>query len=199
MAGHQKRVRDRRATLIFTDECGFLLLPLVRRTLARRGQTPVLRHRAGHRQKVSVAAALTLSPGRGHVGLHYQTYPDGYVTAAAYADFLRRRVLRPVAGPAVLIHDRGNMHKGDPNRALAADFPRLETNWLPPYAPDLNPTEHLWNFGKDKEPANFVPHDVGELDAAIRCEFDEVKHDQHRLRTFFASAHLPWDGLTVFF
>ena len=26
-----------------------------------------------------------------------------------------------------------------------------------------------------------------------------IKQDQHRLRTFFSAAHLPWDGLTVFF
>ena len=146
-----------------------------------------------------MAAALTPSPGRGHVGLHCQTYPGGHVNAAAYADFRRRRVLGPVAGPVVLIHDRGDMHEGDPNRALSTDFPRLETNWLPPYAPDLNPAEHLWDFEKDKELAKFVPHDVGELDAAIRCGYDEARHDQHRLRTFFAATHLPWDGLPINF
>lgn len=71
MAARPKQARELNATLVFTDEGGFLMLPLLRRTLAPRGRTPVLRHRASHRDKVSVAAALTLSPARGHVSLYY--------------------------------------------------------------------------------------------------------------------------------
>ena len=189
----------RGASLVFTDESGFLLLPLVRTTLAPRGRTPVLRHRARHRDKVSVAAALTLSPGRGHVSLYYQTYPNQYVNAAAYATFLRRGVLSRVAGPVVLVHDQGSMHKGEHLRALRADFPRLDLNPLPPYAPELNPAEQLWNFEKDKELCNFVPRDVRELHQTVDDHLREVRHDQHRLRSFFAATPLPWDGLTVFF
>ena len=190
---------DRGASLVFTDESGFLLLPLVRTTLAPRGRTPVLRHRARHRDKVSVAAALTLSPARGHVSLYYRTYPNQYVTAAVYADFLRQRLLARVPGPLVLVHDGGSMHKGDPLRALCGDFPRLDLNLLPPYAPELNPPEHLWNFEKDKELCNFVPRDVRELDRVVDEHLRDVRHDQHRLRSFFAATPLPWDGLTVFF
>lgn len=202
MAAHQKKARDRGATLAFTDEAGFLLLPLVRRTLAPRGHTPVLRHRGRHRGKVSVAAALTLSPARGHVGLHYQTFPGGHVNAPAYAAFLRRVLRRcPASRPLVVVHDRGNMHRGDPVRELCGDFGpgRLDLNFLPPYAPEFNPTEHLWNFEKDKELCNYVPLGVPELDSTVRCRLDHVRRDQNRLRSFFAATPLPWDGLTVFF
>jgi len=48
--------------LVLIDESGLLLAPLVRRTLARRGQRPVLKQRARQRDKVSVAGALWLSP-----------------------------------------------------------------------------------------------------------------------------------------
>jgi len=188
----------RRATLCFTDESGFLLLPLVRRTLAVRACTPILRHRARHRDKVSVAAALTLSPSQCHISLYFQTYPNGYVNGIGYAQFLRQ-LLGRVRHPLVLVHDQGSMHKGDPMRALCQDFPRLDLNMLPAYAPELNPTEHLWNFEKDKQLANFVPHNVSELDQAICQGLQEVKHDQPRLRTFFTATHLPWDGLTTIF
>ena len=189
---------DRGASLVFTDESGFLLLPLVRTTLAPQGHTPVLRHRARHRDKVSVAAALTLSPVRGHVSLYYQTYPNQYVNGAAYARFLRRVACR-VPRPMVVVHDQGSMHKGDDLRALCADFPRVDLNLLPPYAPELNPTEGLWNFEKDKELCNFVPRDVRELHDVVDGHLREVRHDQDRLRSFFASTPLPWHGLTVFF
>jgi len=201
MAAHQKKAARSRATLIFTDESGFLLLPLVRRTLAVQGHTPVLSHRARHRDKVSVAAALTLSPAQGHVSLYYQTYPNEYVTGAVYATFLRANVLRrlPSCRPAVLIHDRGSMHKGDHMRALCVERPKLCVNPLPPYAPELNPVEQLWNFEKDKELSNFVPQDVRQLNATVDGRLRDVRHDQPRLRSFFAATPLPWEGLTVFF
>lgn len=198
MADRQKKVIDRHASLVFTDESGFLLLPLVRRTLARRSHTPVPRHRARRRDRVSVAAALTLSPAGRHVNLFYQTYPNGYVNSIAYAQFLRG-LLWQIPNPLVLVHDQGSMHKGDPMRSLCRDFPRLDLNMLPAYAPELNPTEHLWNFEKDKELANFVSHNTRELDLTVREHLQQVKHDQPRLRTFFAAVSLSWNGLTTIF
>ncbi len=198
MARHQKKVVARHASLVFTDESGFLLLPLVRRTLAPRGCCAPLLHRARHRDKVSVAAALTLSPCQGHVSLHYQTYPNGYVNVGAYAQFLRELLRRMGSRPIVLVHDRGNMHRGDPMRALTRDFPRLDLNLLPPYAPELNPVEQLWNFAKDKELSNFVPHDVAEANAGVTGLMDGIRHDQLRLRSFYRATPLPWNLLTVF-
>jgi transposase len=198
VARHQKKAADRGASLVFSDESGFLLLPLVRRTLAPCGRAAPLAHRAGHRDKVSVAAALTLSPCRGHVNLYYQTYPGGYVNVEAYARFLRGMLWR-MDHPVVLVHDRGNMHRGDPVRELMSDFPRrIDLNLLPPYAPELNPVEQLWNFAKDKELSNFVPHDVAEANAGVTRLMDRVRHDQHRLRSFYRATPLEWDPLTVF-
>jgi transposase len=190
----QKTIR-RAASLVFTDESGFLLLPLIGRTLAPRGHTPVLTYRARHRDKVSVAAALTLSPLRRHANLFFQTYPNGYVNNAHYAQFLRR-LLWQNSQPLVVVQDQGGMHKGDPLRALSQDFPRLDLNMLPPYAPELNPVEQLWNFEKDKELTNFTPYNVPQLDAALRDHLHQVQADQHRLHSFFDATPLPWDLLT---
>jgi hypothetical protein len=195
VAARKKTVRDDRATLGFTDESGFCLAPLTRRTLAPRGRTPVLRPRARHRDKVSVAAALTLSPARGHCGLYYQTFPGEFVDAEAYAWYLRR-VLRQVRGPVVIVQDNGPMHRGPAVRAVAADFPRLTLVQLPPYAPELNPAEPMWEHAKCEDLANFVPPDVPELEAAVCGCLDAYRHDQHRLRSFFAATELRWDGLT---
>lgn len=155
-------------------------------------------HRASHRDKVSTAAALLLSPARGHVRLCYQTFPDAYVDAEVYAWFLRR-VLRVVRGPLVLVHDNGNMHRGPAVRELCGDFAdRLHLHCFPPYAPELNPVEYLWNWCKDKRLANFVPHDVRELDAAACACLDDARRDQHRLRSCFESSPLAWEGTGFF-
>lgn len=199
MAAAEKKIVERHASLIFTDESGFLLLPLVRRSLAPIGQTPVLRHRARQRDKISVAAALTLSFAQGHVSLYHQTFVNQYVTGELYSDFLRHVVLRHVPNAAVLLHDQGSMHKGPHLRQLCRDLPRLDLNFLPAYAPEYNPVEYLWNFEKDKELSNFVPRDLHQLHQTVERHLQKVRHDQARLRSFFSSTPLPWKGLTVFF
>lgn len=193
MAAHQKKTRDLHATLGFTDESGFLLAPLTRRTLARVGHTPLLLHRARHRDKVSAAAALLLSPASGRVKLFYQTFADTYVDAELYSFFVRH-LLWTVRGHLVLVHDNGNMHRGEPIRDLREQFARLHLHDLPTYAPELNPVEYLWNWCKDKQLCNFTPHDVPELDAAACACLEDAREDQQRLRSFFASSPLSWHG-----
>ena len=197
LAAHQKNAAGLGATLGFTDEAGFMLMPLVRTTLAPRGHTPVLTHRASHRDKVSAAAALTLSPVRGHVGLHCRTYPDMYVDGEMYAWFLRECLLREVRGPIVLVHDNGRMHGGPAVDAVRHDHPRLIVERMPPYAPELNPVEGVWNHAKDKELANFVPPTVPALHDAVCGCLEHVRHDQPRLRSFLHATPLSWRGTTL--
>src|SRR5207247_3548356 len=55
-------------------ECGFLLIPNVRRTWAPRGHTPIIRHRY-RRDKVSAISAVTVSARRRRCGL-YIHFPE---------------------------------------------------------------------------------------------------------------------------
>ena len=123
LATDKKSAARRRAHLVLIDESGFLLSPLVRRTLAPRGQTPVLKTWGGHRERVSATAALTISPRRRRLGLYFSTYPKAFVNQERAADFLRG-LLGRLRGPVVVVWDGGPMHKGDTIRAVQRDFPR---------------------------------------------------------------------------
>ena len=59
----------RDACLLWLDESGLLMAPLVRRSWAPQGQPSLLPQKAAHREKVSVAAALWLNPLRNRIGL----------------------------------------------------------------------------------------------------------------------------------
>lgn len=171
------------------DEAGLLLSPLLRRTLAPRGQTPILRVPGGRREKVSVIAGLSLSPVAHRLGLYFLTYPDAYINTAATAYFLRE-LLRQLRGEVIVVWDNGPNHKGDPMRELRAAYPRLDIEWLPPYAPELNPVELLWNCLKYQQLVNFTPPDLETLDDAVIEKLIEVKFDYHRLQTFYAATPL---------
>ncbi len=175
--------------MVLIDESGLLLAPLVRRTLAPAGCTPILRQKASHRDKTSLSAALCLSPVRRKLSLRFRTYPKQYVNSQRTAEFLRG-VLRQVRGRVIVLWDRGNMHKGEPIRQLLKQFPRLELQWLPPYAPQLNPVEQLWNHLKCHCLANFAASDVYDLDRAARKRLHYVKRRPHRLQSFLAAAEL---------
>lgn len=109
------------------------MAPLVRRSLAPCGETPILKHKGAHREKVSVIAALSLSPKRQRLGLYFQTHPKEFVNNVRAAAFVRQ-LLWHLRGKVILVWDRGNMHRGDPIRQLLRDYPRLSIEELPPYA-----------------------------------------------------------------
>jgi hypothetical protein len=184
-----KRARRQRATIVFSDECGVMLSPLVRRTLAPKGKTPQLIVSGQRRQKVSVIAALTLSPRRNRLGLYFRTIPKGSFNGAGVADFVRQ-LLRHLRGPVILVWDRWSAHRGAAMKAVVADNPRLELVSLPAYAPQLNPVEHLWSHLKWAELCNFVPKDAAHLDRTIGPVLMKAKRKRPLLLGFWQGAKL---------
>jgi DDE superfamily endonuclease len=173
------------------DESGLLMAPLVRRSWAQRGQPPVIKQKAGHREKVSVAAALWLPPLRDRLGLAYQTLVNGYFTNVEVAEFLGG-VVEGLPGPVIAVWDRGTMHKGDPIRELVDQSRgRLDIEPLPAHAPELMPVEQLWTWLKYDRLCNFAPEDAHQLNEVVVGELEAIRDDQPRLRNFFHASDLP--------
>jgi putative transposase len=172
------------------DESGLLMAPLVRRTWAPRGQTPQLLQRCAHREKVSVAAALWLSPDRNRMGLFFQTLVNAYFNNRNVAAFLRV-LAGKLAGPVLVLWDGGGLHQGDPIRELLRHHPALHLEKLPPYAPMLNPVEPVWGWLKYGRLDNFAPQDVRQLNQRILTELVPLRRDQARLKNFFHASDLP--------
>ncbi|QVL30322.1 transposase [Telmatocola sphagniphila] len=59
MVPNLKKGDRRRAPIVFIDETGLRLAPLLRRTWAPKGLRPYLKQKAGRRQKISIIGALT--------------------------------------------------------------------------------------------------------------------------------------------
>jgi len=187
----KKKARRQGAHIVLIDESGLLMAPLVRRTWSPRGQTPPLVQRGAHRKKVSVAAALWLSPRRDRLGLYFHTLADGYFDNWYVTAFLEA-MLHDLTGRFVVVWDGGGMHKGDPIRALEAHFAdRLSLEALPPYAPMLNPVEPLWSWLKYSRLNNFAPRDPTELDDRVTAELTAIREDQAFLRNLFYASELP--------
>jgi transposase len=187
----KKKARRRGARIVVIDESGLMTAPLLRRTWAPRGQTPSLAQAGAHRKKVSVAAALWLSPLRDRLGLYFHTLADGYFDNWYMTAFLEA-MLCDLSGRFVVVWDGGTMHKGEPIRELEAHFTdRLSLERLPPFAPVLNPVEVLWSWLRDSRLNNFAPRDPAELDDRVIAELTAIRDDQSFLRSSFHASELP--------
>jgi hypothetical protein len=173
------------------DESGLLMAPLVRRSWAPRGHPPRQEEKGGHREKVSVAAALWLTPSRDRSGLAYQTLVNAYFTNVEVAE-LAQAAVSGLAGPVIMLWDGGTMHKGGPIREVVErSRGRLEIEPMPAHAPELMPVEFLWRWLKYDRLCNFAPRNAHHLNEAIMGELEPIREDQNLLRSFFHQSDLP--------
>jgi len=191
VAAPEKKAREEKAHLVLIDESGFFLNPLVRRTWAPQGKTPVLRSWGRHRDKVSVIAAVTVAPTLRRLGLCWLADPRHYITAETVVTFLRA-LLRQLRGRVIVVWDGGSNHKGPLIRALCARHPRLHLERLPAYAPDCNPVEFVWSHLKYGRLANFVPESLSDLDQTVCSHLQSVGQTPGLLKAL-------WDGSKLSF
>lgn len=133
-------------------------------------------------------AALTISPKRQHLGLYLRFQRNNF-QAVEVADSLRA-LLRHLRGPIILLWDRGSIHRGPAIEAVCQAHPRLHLEEFPAYAPELNPTEQVWNDFKGHT-ANSLLRDRRDLRRRLSANTRRVRRSQAKLRSFIHSSKLP--------
>jgi transposase len=169
------------------DESGFMLQPVVRRTWAPQGETPVLYSWDRH-DRLSVISALTLPPLRRRLGLYFQIHDQNinFEKVMEFITLLHRHLRRKF----IVVLDRYSAHR-KAIRLLQAEHPDwFEVEWLPAYAPELNPVEMVWNHTKYADLANFVPDDVDDLHQAVATSIENTRPQTRLMHSFFQHAGL---------
>ena len=83
-------------------------------------------------------------------------------------DFLGH-LLRHLPGKLLVVRDRSQTHRSRlVGELVARPRGRLELEYLPAYAPELNPVEYIWGYWKHHELPNFCPHDFSQLSYQAR-------------------------------
>jgi transposase len=186
-------VRDvfrRRAHLIFLDESGFMLTPLVRRTLAPRGQTPVQRA-WDRRDRLSALSCVTLGPDADRPELYFELLPAGLNVRAEDVVAFLRQLRQELPGPWTVVWDRNNIHsKARVVQAWLAGEPDVVVEDLPAYAPERNPDEMVWGWLKYGRLSNLAPRDVVELRTHLLTELEWAAFDGELLAGFWNHAGL---------
>jgi transposase len=164
-----------------------MLQPLVRRTWAPCGQTPIQRS-WDRRDRLSVLSAITLAPRRKRIGLYFDIHTHNITTDEVYRFVLaiRQRLRRGI----IMVWDRWNVHRSAARRLQQRCPSTIQIEWLPAYAPDLNPTEQVWNHSKYSDLANFVPEHIGHLEHELLDSLYAMRCAPDLLRSFFHTAVL---------
>jgi transposase len=187
LASCKKNAARLAAHLVFIDESGFLLIPSVRKTWSPIGQTPIFHHRYRN-DRISAISGIAVSPKRFHCTLYCQLYEDN-IQGEEVVVFLRH-LLRQIPGHLIVLLDNGTTHRSNSVEELLSRTSRLHLEPFPPYAPELNPDEGVWNHLK-KTLANGRPDTQAELMDVLSDEICKLATSQQLLSGCIKQSDLP--------
>ena len=172
-----REARKRQSTLLFEDEAGVHEDGPIGTTWGSKGETPVA-DVPGTRRRTNVISAV--SP-RGR--LWFRSY-RGTLNAHGFIAFLKA-LLHDFTKPIDLIVDRHPAHVAAMvRRFVHENRRRLRLHFLPGYAPNLNPNEHVWSYLKGLFRRDPVHLDEN-FNKAVTTSMKQIQHDHALVRSFF--------------
>ena len=153
-------------------------------TWAPCGKRPVLRRVEYDRRGVSTAVGLTLS------GKIYKRHFAGGMRSAHVIQTLEH-FLRYLPHGFVLIWDRASIHKSKATKTFLTLHPEIRIEFLPAYAPELNPEEYCHGNVKQRL-KNATPPNTRVVRRLLDQGFARLRRRPDLLLHFFHAA-----GLTV--
>lgn len=140
----RETLRKTGGILYCQDEASVCLTPLLGKTWAERGrprQVKVTGNRA------TIAAMSAISPrGRLVFRLH-----EKRITSTEVIDFLKQLLRHHPRREVIVVMDQARPHTSKLTKNYINSQPRLHVFYLPPYSPDWNPDEKVWNHLKNHE------------------------------------------------
>jgi len=178
--------REENAVIFFMDESAVQSQPNVKRTWAPRGSRPEIRAKA-RRDKLTVISAVNMN-GELFFSVHGHDL-EGTDTI----HFLRKLMKEETHERKLLIvWDNASIHKSrNVKHFLERNRGRIITRLLPPYAPELNPDESVWNLAKYHDLANWCPVDAKEMRRTITKELRFLSRQNERVASAMRHAQIP--------
>lgn len=130
--------KKRRSSLLFADEATVRSDHQSGKTWGKRGKTPVVRT-SGARHSVNVISSVSR---RGD--LRFMLF-EGRLNGEGFVLFLKR-LMKGRHRPVDLVVDNSSVHKNRVVKEYVDSLKgKLRLHFLPPYSPELNPDEFVWN------------------------------------------------------
>ncbi len=174
----KKYAKNKGSEIFWLDEASIRSDDPLQRTWGEKGKTPVVKS-SGQRQSINAISALS---NKG--GFWYHVYHGKFTADKCICCF--QRFLKNRKSSIILIVDGHPVHKSKKVMDYIESLEgRIDIVFLPPYAPDLNPDELVWNqmrhIGTSKKPLK-----KGEslMNRAI-LDLESIKRNKKLVRAFF--------------
>lgn len=167
------------AMLYFQDESGISLIPVLGRTWAPKGRTPKVLV-TGKRGGFCVTSAI--SPA----GKLIFRIEKGRVNAKKHIEFLKRILKQHPNRKIIVVEDSAPVHKAKKiGKFVEQNKKRLAIYKLPPYCPELNPTEHVWAYLKAHELKTHQAQNTQELRHLTKRKMHKIQRNKQLILSFF--------------
>jgi transposase len=171
--------RQQNADIFFGDEAGMRSDFHSGRTWAARGKTPVVAT-TGARFSCNIVSAVT---GRGAMRF---MLVEGRLTSDIFVSFLQR-LIDNWPRPVFLIVDGHPVHRSSAvSRFVASTEGKLQLFHLPPYSPELNPDEQVWNHLKHHGVGRQAITGPEQLKRMVLARLRRIQRLPALIRSFFA-------------
>ena len=134
------------------------------------------------RRALSTIAAITLT------SRIYKLHFEGSISGEQVVRFLKH-IQRQVKGDIILIWDRARIHTGKIAQDYLHDHPEIHVEYLPAYAPELNPEEYCHGYVK-RNLKNARPANKRQMQTLLNRGFARLRRRPDLLLNFFHSAGL---------
>lgn len=179
------RAAERGATIFFADEAGVRTDHHGGATWAPVGKTPVVTA-TGERKSVNMVSAVS-AQGQ----LHFELF-EGNMNAAKFIEFCKKLV-HDCPTPVFLIVDGSSAHTANAVKEYVASTDgALSLFFLPPYSPELNPDEWVWNNVKNTQIYRTVPMSQSHLWTVAKNALLRLQRLPNIVRGFFGDPCLAY-------
>lgn len=179
----KRAVAQYRAILYFQDESSISLTAFLGKTWAPKGQTPIQRV-TGNRGSVSAMSAISKS-GQLVFKLHQKR-----ITSVEIIDFLAQLLKHHKNRHLVVVMDRATPHTCKNTKTFIHKQKRLHIFYLPPYSPDFNPDEQVWNYLKHEELKSHQARTTDQLHTLANSKLDTMSKNPNLLQGIFFRCHI---------
>lgn len=182
--------------LVFLDESGYSLIPFVHRTWALKGMKATLVHSWRRRGKLSVISGIAVwyKDKELHTKMSFRIHQGKAISGKEVGEFLHQ-IKAQLNGEIIFVWDNLSIHKSKPVKRFLANNSRFKSRHLPPYCPELNPDENVWNWTKTSDLAGVCPENSSELLQKVRRSLRKFQRKKSLHLASLKQSELTWSLL----
>jgi transposase len=171
-------VAENKAILYFQDEANISLSAFLGKTWSPRGQTPKATV-TGLRSGISAMSAIS---ARGSLVFRLH---EKRIASTEVIDFLHQMLLHHPRRHLVVVMDQASPHTSQLTRKFIESQKRLHVFYLPPYSPNWNPDEKVWNHLKCQELKSHQAKSKEELKQLTQNKLQAMANNPKLLRGLY--------------